>query len=451
MNYSEALSYLSTLGSFTDVAARSQRMKGFDLEPYREFLRQIGNPQQGLKYIHVAGSKGKGSTCTYLAEILRKLGYKTGLYTSPYLQTLREEFWINGEMISEEEFVEILLLVREQVELYGVNLSYFEFVTTMMFFYFKKQQVDYAVLEVGLGGLKDATNVVDPVLTIITQLELEHTDVLGETIEKIAYNKLGIVKFEVPLVVMKQKHDVAEQIKKHALELDSDVTFVEERFGYEVKSISLDGMRLHIKGGEFDNAKFAADLHLKMLGEQFAHSFVTALTALMALFQYKDLGVEGAQELLAVAGEVGKELQLPWRFEIVKINEGRIVVLDMAHTVEGLRYLRSTLNEVFANTTITFVVAALQDKDVAGMFAGLLNEKDKLVVTSSSSPRALMASELLVKAGFDTLPEGQVLLVDDDAVLAFQEILKRTSNKDVLVLTGSHYLLNDLSFFFSSF
>lgn len=440
MNYSEALSYLVSLGSFTDVARRSQRMKGFDLEPYRQFLQQIGSPQDGLKYIHVAGSKGKGSTCTYLAEILAKMGYKTGLYTSPYLLTLREEFWINGDLISEEEFVEILLLVKEKVEQCEVNLSYFEFVTTMMFYYFQKHQVHYAVLEVGLGGLKDATNVVVPVLTVLTQLELEHTDVLGETIEEIARNKLGIAKFEVPLVVMKQKYDVEEEIQVAAAKLNVETVFVEDKFSYEIKKIDRAGMELEC----IQNVDgLAHNIHLKMLGEQFAHSFITAITALTVLLP--------SVELWDAAGEVAKDLQMPWRFEMKKMSSGQVVIIDMAHTVEGLRYLRSTLNKIFPDQSITFVVAALQDKDVQRMFDGLFTGRDKLIVTSSGNPRALLARDLMDKAGFDSLSAGQVLLVEDDPVKAFKEAQKRTGNNDVLVLTGSHYLLSDLSFLFNSF
>lgn len=408
MNYGEALSFLNQLGSFADTTQRTQRMKGFSLEPYRDFLEQIGNPQEGLKYVHVAGSKGKGSTCTYMAEILRGLGYKTGLYVSPFLQSVREQFWLNGQLISEQEFVELLLLVKEKMEACNVKLSYFEFITTMVFYYFQQQKPDYVVLEVGLGGSKDATNVVNSILTVLTQLELEHTDVLGETIDEVAANKLGIMKKNVPMIVMRQKYDLKKQIEEKAAELNVPI---------------------------IDEKAFARKVELKMLGQQFQHSFTTAITALEQL-------LPSELRLVEVAQQVGQNLQLSWRFERKKAPSGQWVVLDMAHTLEGMRYLRATLDQVFPGKNITFLLAALGDKKVDQMFAALVKPEDQIIATSSSNPRAVSAAALVQKAGF---AQQQVVLIEDNPQLALEEALKRTKHGDVLVLTGSHYLLADLA------
>lgn len=427
------------LGSFTNVSNRTQRMKGFDLEPYRGFLKKIGNPQDGLKYIHVAGSKGKGTTCTYMAQILWSLGYKTGLYTSPYLESIREEFWLNGEQIEEDEFVEILLLVKEKMENEKVRLSYYEFITTMIFYYFQRHEVDFVVLEVGLGGLKDATNVVTPILTILTQLEFEHTDVLGNTIEEIASNKLGIVKIGVPLVVMPQKYDVKKQIVTKMKEFNTKAIFVNQIFEYKVEAMDETGTVLSILSSEI--AQFSSQkIKLKMLGEQFAHSFLTAICALNIL-------IENNSALLEKSILLAEKMQLPWRCELKKTQNGQTVILDMAHTVEGLRYLRSTLDTVFKDASFLFLVASLQDKDVKTMFANLLHEKDEIIVTSCSNPRAMDAQKLAVEAGFINVGSN-LLLIENDPKLALDIALKKTKTDKVLVLTGSHYLLSDLSFFF---
>lgn len=233
MNYNEICSYLDSLDQFNE---------GTGVERGRKLLKIMGNPEKSLKVIHIAGTNGKGSVCSYIESCLRQQGYKVGLFTSPHLNTIRERIQINRELIPEEEFTEYFNQVYEAVCTNNVKLAYFDFFFGIAMLYFKEQKVDYVVLETGLGGKLDATNAIaSPVLTVITTISLEHTAILGDTIAKIASEKAGIIKKNVPVVYQADNKEASQIIENEAVKSGAvaipvsskDYTVLKLHFDYE--------------------------------------------------------------------------------------------------------------------------------------------------------------------------------------------------------------------------
>ena len=314
-------------------------------------LEKLGNPQDGLKCIHVAGTNGKGSVCTMLDSILREAGYKTGLYTSPHIWEYTERIRVCGEDISKEDFARY----TKQITDIGIHLTEFEILTAIMFLYFKECGVDIAIIETGMGGRLDATNVIKQNLcSIITQIDLDHTERLGDTKDKIAYEKAGIIKPNCPVITSMGY----EAIRDKADELDS----------------------MFIMVSPVVPEKFAEALSLK--GKHQLDNLALVITAVNYLF--KNISDEIIMEGL-------KKVKHPCRFEYIKEKN---MIIDASHNPNGIQALRDNLDFYFPTEKRRFVFGCLKTKDYKKMMAILFKEDDEIYINEFDYPNACSYDEL---------------------------------------------------------
>lgn len=403
MNFEKAKEFLQGFVSYEGVAKIPYSDETFNLQKVKDFLRLYDVDYEKLKYVHVAGSKGKGTTCAFIANYLWNDGYKVGLYTSPHIFEVTERIWMNGEAISEERFAEMVGDLKRFVEKNDFfELTYFEILTVLALKYFVEEGVDYVVLEVGLGGRLDATNIVRPVLSVLTTVELEHTDVLGDTIEKILNEKLGIVKDGVPVLIGYQSKE-ALKIVHEKLKNKKEVYLVND---FEVKFSEKDF---------FDEARFKN-----------AH---VAFVALKLFF-----GKIVEKKFLEVVSKV----RLPGRFDVRKTAKGK-VILDMAHTENSIDNLVKSLEKNFPKRRFIFLFALMKGKNVNSILKKVSSVAEKIVFTSAHEVRGILPEELksiAVKIGVRCELE-----VMDDCEKAFKMLTKKNQ---LLVVTGSHFLVGKL-------
>ncbi|MDP3725102.1 MAG: folylpolyglutamate synthase/dihydrofolate synthase family protein [Nanoarchaeota archaeon] len=345
-SYNSAVRYLESL--IPDPAKK--RQGNMRLERIEHLLRLIGNPEKSFKSIHIGGTSGKGSTAYITAAILKEAGYNTGLHLSPHLEKINERLQINGKLISDKEFTNLVAWIKpyvKQVEKegeYGAP-SYFEVLVAMSFEYFKRKKVEIAVIEVGLGGTLDATNVIHPLVAIITNVGLDHTEILGNTVEKIAREKAGIIKEGIEVVTAATQKSVLGIIKKCCKEKHARLTIIEKRPNVPP---------------------------LRPIGE---HQKVNAACAIMAI---KKLGFKVSETAIERAL---LHVQIPGRFEVIEKLKKPTIVLDGAHNPAKMRALVDTLRQFFAKRKITFVFAAKKGKDAEAMLRLLAPLAEKFYFT----------------------------------------------------------------------
>ncbi|MFP3966028.1 folylpolyglutamate synthase/dihydrofolate synthase family protein [Actinomadura fulvescens] len=381
------------------------------LDRIRDLVDLLGEPQRSYPVIHIAGTNGKTSTARLIESLLRERGLRTGLYTSPELTTLRERIAIDGEAISEEGFVETLRDVLPYVRLiddkHGVRLSFFEVLTAMAYAAFADAPVDVAIVETGMGGAWDATNVADGTVAVITPIGLDHTRYLGDTIEEIAAEKAGIIKPGAIAVLAQQPVAAAEVLLRRVAEVGAVAAREGIEFGAVHRDIAFGGQLIRIQGlhAAYD------DIFLPMFGDHQASNAACALAAVEAFASGTPTSGEANLEATTriAAGETyggGDEGQLdpalvrsgfakagsPGRLEVVRT--GPTVLLDAAHNPAGMAASVATVTEEFNFNRLVGVFAAFADKDLAGMLEQLEPVLAELVVTRNSSPRSLPAEEL---------------------------------------------------------
>lgn len=342
MKYNEAIEKLTSSGMFyIDLG----------LDRIQKVLENLGNPQDSLKYIHVAGTNGKGSTCAMLDSILREAGYKVGLYTSPHIFEYTERIKINGQEISKEDFVNLF----EEVASVGIHLTEFEILTAIMFLYFQRNNVEIVILETGMGGRFDATNVIkENLCSIITQIDLDHTDRLGKTRDEIAFEKAGIIKPNCPLVTSMGY----EEIRDRADELDSLLLFT----------------------SPFVQQDFVEALALKGLHQ--VENSALVITAINYLF--KDIDETTIKSGLA-------KVKNPYRFEYFADKN---LIVDVSHNPNGIRALRESLDYYYPNEKRRFVFGCLKNKDYETMMSILFQDGDEVYLNEFDYKNACTYEEL---------------------------------------------------------
>lgn len=419
MNFKEALEYLTNLTKFGF---------NFGLGRIEELLNRLDNPHRGLKIIHIGGTNGKGSTTAMLAAILQEAGYRVGTFTSPHLHSYTERYLINGVEIAEERMAELIWELRPHLEAMVAegfeHPTEFEVCTALAFLYFSREKVDFLVLEVGLGGAIDSTNVVTPLLSVITNIAMDHMDYLGNTIEEIARVKAGIIKPGVPVVTAAAGEGL-EVIEEVCRENNSRLTLVGRDVIWEHLSLSTAGQRFTIRGrrGVYEN------LLLPLLGR---HQQVNAATAVAAVEILMDLGValsvEAVRDGLAAT-------RWPGRLEIMRREP--LVIIDVAHNYDGARSLRRALEEYFPGRGLVLVIGMLGDKERARVAAELAAAARAVVVTKPNSPRAGNWQELAVEAG-RYAPEVHVIENIEEAV---KKALSLAGPEEMVCITGSFYMV----------
>lgn len=401
--YDQALDFIYAFVDYSLKKASELARADFNLERMRQLMHLLGNPEGQYPAIHVAGTKGKGSTSALAAAALRAAGLRTGLYTSPHLQDFCERIQVDGKAIGHGELVEMVALVRQAVEQVP-RLTTFEITTAIGLLYFARRQVDAAVIEVGLGGRLDATNIIMPQAAVITSLSYDHMAVLGDTLEKIAGEKAGIIKPGVPVVSAPQKKEALQVLEQVAAERRSALTLVGREVHFELLDHDLtgQGLRLSVEKG----AK-SVILRIPLLG---AHQVINAATAYAAL---QASGLKVTDEAIT-AGFAG--VQWPCRFEIVA--QEPTIVLDSAHNSDSFEKLCQTLDDYFPGRPVVLIMGVSEDKQLAEMLRTIQPRLRLLIPTRADHPRALVAEKLAAAATTLGIPSEAVEPVEEALKLA---------------------------------
>ena len=385
-SYKQTLDYLfAKLPMFTRIGAAAYKA---DLTNTIALCNELGNPHQLLKTIHVAGTNGKGSTSHMLASILQSAGYKTGLYTSPHLKDFRERIRINGEMISEDEVINFVNEYKQVFE--PINPSFFEWTVGLAFHLFKQHQVDIAVIETGLGGRLDSTNIIVPELSIITNIGWDHMDLLGDTLEKIAMEKAGIIKHQIPVVIGETHLETQSLFINKAVEINAPIFFAEEEaevinFVTRIDASTECDIQL-------SNGVFLEKLHLQLRGAYQKNNIQTVLSAVMQL-QKKGYAItekhirNGLVEVIALTGLLGR-----WQ----KLSQSPFIICDTAHNVNGIELVMKQLHSLHFEK-LHMVIGMVKDKDIDKVLS-LLPTSATYYFCNADMPRAMPAQELAAKA-----------------------------------------------------
>ena len=421
MDYKESLKYIEETHKFGIRLG---------LENMSKLLELLGNPQDKLNIIHVAGTNGKGSTCSFITSILKECGYKVGLYTSPYLETFTERIRINGENIPEEDVARIVTLIREKIEqMVSEGYSYpteFEIVTTMAFYYYCEQDVDFVALEVGLGGRYDATNIIKKSdVSVITSISLDHVGILGDTVAKIAYEKGGIIKENGVAVVYDQSDEAKNVIKDICKE--KNAKYIEVKFDdINVKQSDINSQvyDCSIMGQRYE------DLEIQLIGDHQINNSMLALSAIEVLKELKNLNLNEEDIRKGL-------LNTRWPGRIEKIMDKPTFIIDGAHNEDGARSLAKAIAKNFNGKKATLLIGMLEDKDIDGVLEILMPYFNKVITTTPDNDRAINC---------ETLKEKISKYVDDVVAIsniedAVNYTLRNAKEDDVIISAGSLYMI----------
>ena len=416
MSYQETLAYLFSLERLGMV---------FGLESITRLLQLVDDPHKRLQTIHVGGTNGKGSVCAFISSVLQKGGYKVGLYTSPHLVSFTERIQINGKEIAWDEVARLTELLRSRGEEEGVpqQFSFFDFTTALAFYYLALQQVDVAVIEVGLGGRLDSTNVLLPLITVITNVTREHADILGNTVQEIAREKAGIVKPGVPVISGVTQPEVIPIIEEECGKKGAPLRLVSRDFSaerIEPKTMDFHGQRCQWQ-----------KVRVKLSG---SHQIYNAALALSALEVLREQGWNVTEKSI-YAGLA--EANCPGRLELMQDAPG--VLLDGAHNPAAARALRRALQEEFEYRRLFMLVGILEDKDAQTMLAELAPMADSLVAVKPDTSRA-MAPNRIAEIARRYCEEIQII---EDVAKALEQVLKSAQKDDLILATGSLYTVGE--------
>ena len=424
MTYNDVLKYLDDLYG----------MLGYDLglDRMEALMEEMGNPQEKVKVIHVAGTNGKGSVCSFISSVLAKQGYKVGVYTSPHLEKYNERFVINGKQISDEDFVKHMEYTKnmcEKLVAKGIGLpTVFEVVTAAAFNYFAEEKVDYLVLEVGLGGRCDATNVVkNPLVSVIVSISMDHMEYLGNTLSAIAFEKGGIIKEGRPVVLYAKEKEVYDTIKKICDEKHSKLYAFDDSNAVVTKE-ELGGTEFNFKS-EYCNYD---GIKIKLLGD---YQILNASEALLACDVLKKEGVELSEKSIREGLE---DARWSGRMEIVEKNP--LVMLDGAHNIDGIHMLAQSLKKYFADRKLTLLIGILGDKEYEKMLETLMPLASKVVFTEPNSTRKWHVDAI----GEITKKYNVEIHIEKDIEKAYKLAKSITDEKDAVICAGSLYLIGAL-------
>ena len=422
------------------ISRRPEHSVDLALDRMAELVSLLGDPQRACPVIHITGTNGKTSTARMTDALLRGRGLRTGRFTSPHLVSIRERICIDGAPISPERFVEaydeVLPYVRLVDERHPAAMSFFEVLTGMAFATFADTPVDVVVLEVGVGGRLDCTNVADGVVAVITPISLDHTRLLGSTVEEIAAEKAGIIKPGAVAILAQQPLGAAEVLLRHAVEVGATVAREGVEFGVLSREQAVGGQQLALRGLR---ATYE-DIYLPLFGEYQASNAACALAAVEAFAGVSDEG-EAAGLDADLVREAFATVTSPGRLEVVRRSP--TIIIDAAHNPAGMAATSAAVQESFTFTHLTGVFAASGDKDVLGMLAELEPLLDEIVVTRNSSDRSMEPGEVAELAA-EVFGEDRVTSADrlDDAIEAAVALADEATAEDVpgssgVLVTGS--------------
>ncbi len=433
LNYAEALAYINSFINAEKSPDFSRLARLYNLDRISRLLYRLGNPHRNLKVVHVAGSKGKGSTATFIASILTRAGFKTGLFTSPHLVTPRERCRIDSEPISASAFAECVNRLKPEIEVVseidGIgDVSFFEIYTALAFTYFADEGTDFAVIEVGLGGRLDATNIVSPLVSVITQISLEHTAILGNTHEAIAKEKAEIIKTNRPVVIAPQSAEAQSVFEVVATDRNAPISLVGRDVTWEQGEHDIHGQTFDVR----TPSESYSDLFLPLLG---THQAINAATAIACIDRIQNLGYKISKT--SVYGGL-KEACLPGRTQLV--GRDPFILLDGAHSPASAETLRDTIHEVFRYEKLILIAGFMRDKDLRGIGEIVCPMADTVIATEiRDNPRVVGAGEI-VQTWSDLGRELRISPSVGDAIATAKSV---ASSDDLICITGSMILIGE--------
>ena len=423
MNYEEAMNFIQNTNKFGSVLG---------LDNIRELLERLGNPQDQLRVVHIAGTNGKGSTLAFLAGIFRESGYRAGRYVSPASFSYEERFRINEENISKKDlcfYMEKIKNVAEEMVKDGLSHpTMFEIETALSFLYFLDKKVDVVLLETGMGGRLDATNVVKkPIATVIASIGMDHMQFLGDTLEKIASEKAGIIKEGCPVISYDNTKEVNEVIKNKAKQMHAKVTFVNSA-GIRVLQESLNGESFSYRSSD---GRWYEKIEIPLLGRHQINNAALALETLNVIKNYyciSDFQTEDGMR------------KTIWRGRIEILEREPMVICDGAHNPDGAKSLLSFLQNNFTNQRLIYIMGVLSDKDYEQMVQILVPSADKIYTVAPDNPRALSSRELCncISKYHQNVEERQRLAE------CLSEVRQKAEKDDVIIICGTLSFQNEL-------
>jgi len=433
--YQQALDYIYSFIDYSLTRNLRYSVEKFNLDRMKQFLQLIGNPQANYKSIHVAGTKGKGSTCAMLTSILANGGYRTGFYSSPHMIDFTERIRVGNQRISKQRLVKLVDWIRPYVQRIP-ELTTFEIITAIAFKYFSDEKVQIALVEVGMGGRLDATNVILPVLSVVTPISHDHMKILGTTIEKISEEKAGIIKIKVPLVIASQKKIARKVLIETAIKNNAPVFDSEQLIRLENTEKSLDGQSFRVQKiieDYFIDRKIiprikGKEFYIPLIGE---HQLSNAKTALVSILLLNDLGFK-----ITVDQIVKGFRKTNWQGRFECISKKPLIFIDGAHNRDSFRKFNTTLQEYFEGLQKILIFGASEDKEVEFMLKIIRKTVDKVILTRTEHPRAMEVGELKKVTEKLKIKSIYSESVEDSLQIA----LKLTNEDTVIIAAGSIFI-----------
>jgi len=427
-SYQQALEYIFGYTDYEKIPMPHDPVY-YDLRRVEELLSQIGNPHLKARSVHIAGTNGKGSTAAMIASALTASGYTTGLYTSPHLNTIRERFRVDRELITEGELTAVVERLKPEVEIVNQKATYgelttFELLTALAFAYFKLKGVNFQVLEVGLGGKFDATNVIQPEVCIITSISFDHTEVLGNSLAEIAAEKAGMIKPNCVVVLSPQPDEVVRVIKEACLNQKAELVMVGKDITWQSPSFDCKRQLFQVKG-RLSSYK----LSIPLLGRYQLENAATAVAALEVLAE-KGFNISRDNIINGLA-------QVNWPGRLQILSHHPLVVVDGAHNPDSAQKLKQSLLQYFDFDQAILVIGASCDKDIAGIVSELFPLFNKVIVTRSRHPRTMAPPNIVA----EFTKHGVETQVVDDVPTALSLALNTAGNRDLICVTGSLFVV----------
>jgi len=433
-DYQKTLDYIYSFVDYSKTRMDKFPPEAFTLENMRAFVTALDNPQDKYPTIHVAGTKGKGSVAAFCSSGLHAAGYQVGLYTSPHLHDFTERIQVNGSPISQFDLVSLVEEIKTTISKIP-GLTTFEITSGLALLHFARVGVDIAVIEVGLGGRLDATNVITPVVSVITSISFDHTYVLGNTLTEIAREKSGIIKPGVPVVTSQLTDEAASEIQRNTAIKNAPLIQVGNDYKYQRIATNLAGQTLKIwknlDGNSALQEKFDNDqviVSIPLLGDHQMENAATAYAALQIVGQYAvPVDVSAIKKGFA-------EIKWPARFEI--LQQKPAVIIDAAHNRDSIEKLVKTVSAYFPDCRVVLVFGASEDKDIRSMLSELLPLVTKIYATKSYHPRA-MDPEIIATVAQEFKVS---VAIFNDVGSATQDALEKLDDEEVLLITGSVFI-----------
>lgn len=419
MNFEEVISLINT---------HRGTGKKQTLERVQQLMNKIGNPEKKIKAVHVAGTNGKGTTCAFLSSVLIESGLKTGIYTSPHLETIHERIKINEDMISTADLVHytehIAPYVREIEEERQEKMYSFEILTAVAFLYFVEKECDIIVLETGMGGSFDATNtVVDPIVSIITSIGKDHMYKLGNTVEEITAHKAGIIKKNTPVIVYPMRDNIMSVIENKVYEMKAPMTLVDKQ------DMILKSQNVNEQTFDYKNLK---DISMKMIG---VHQLYNTALAIEGLIEVQKAGYPVSDQHIIQGIYKAK-----WAGRMEKVSDEPIVFIDGAHNVPGVRALAANIESLFPNESVTFFIGIMKDKEFMEMINLLEGKASKMYILSPDEGQGFdpyKVTKDLRKSGYPAEAKERI----EDIVYYINHV---AAKDEKVIVFGSLYLVGDL-------